>query len=59
MLSVTSVYELMRTSGDSTLRRTTPPEIMQPLGTIGQALYMRLFFHLANLYDGANRPGQL
>jgi len=24
------------------------------LGTIGQALYMRLFFHLANLYDGAN-----
>jgi hypothetical protein len=29
--------------------------LMQPLGTIGQALYMRLFFHLANLYDGANR----
>ena len=28
---------------------------MMRLGTIGQALYMRLFFHLANLYDGANR----
>src|SRR5712691_1751888 len=27
---------------------------MQQLGTIGQALYMRLFFHFANLYDGAN-----
>jgi hypothetical protein len=24
-------------------------------GTIGQALYMRLFFHLANLYDGSSR----
>jgi len=24
------------------------------LGTIGQALYMRLFFHFANLYDGKN-----
>jgi hypothetical protein len=29
--------------------------LMIRLGTIGQALYMRLFFHLANLYDGANR----
>src|SRR5947208_6878628 len=29
--------------------------LMATLGTIGQALYMRLFFHLANLYDGANR----
>ena len=28
--------------------------LMVQLGTIGQALYMRLFFHLANLYDGAN-----
>ena len=28
--------------------------MMQQLGTIGQALYMRLFFHFANLYDGAN-----
>ena len=28
--------------------------LMMSLGTIGQALYMRLFFHLANLYDGAN-----
>jgi hypothetical protein len=28
--------------------------LMQQLGTIGQALYMRLFFHFANLYDGAN-----
>jgi hypothetical protein len=27
---------------------------MAGLGTIGQALYMRLFFHLANLYDGRN-----
>src|ERR1700681_4709614 len=27
---------------------------MQQLGTIGQALYMRLFFHFANLYDGAS-----
>jgi hypothetical protein len=30
--------------------------LMQELGTIGQALYMRLFFHFANLYDGRNRP---
>jgi hypothetical protein len=29
--------------------------LMMTLGTIGQAIYMRLFFHLANLYDGANR----
>jgi hypothetical protein len=29
--------------------------VMQQLGTIGQALYMRLFFHLANLYDGHHR----
>src|ERR1700681_2586351 len=28
--------------------------LMQQLGTIGQALYMRLFFHFANLYDGRN-----
>lgn len=28
--------------------------LMAGLGTIGQALYMRLFFHLANLYDGRN-----
>ncbi len=28
---------------------------MQQLGTIGQALYMRAFFHFANLYDGRNR----
>ncbi len=26
--------------------------IMMQLGTIGQAIYMRLFFHFANLYDG-------
>ena len=26
--------------------------LMQDLGTIGQALVMRLFFHLSNLYDG-------
>ena len=26
--------------------------MLQQLGTIGQALYMRLFFHFANLYDG-------
>jgi hypothetical protein len=26
--------------------------LMQQLGTIGQALFMRLFFHFANLYDG-------
>jgi len=30
-------------------------ELMQRLATIGQALYMRLFFHFANLYDGKNR----
>ena len=29
--------------------------LMQQLGTIGQALYMRLFFHFANLYT---RPAQ-
>ena len=29
--------------------------LMQRLDTIGQALYMRLFFHLANLYDGKNK----
>lgn len=29
-------------------------EIMTQLGTIGQALYMRLFFHFANLYDHGN-----
>ena len=29
-------------------------ELMQELATIGQALYMRLFFHFANLYDGKN-----
>jgi hypothetical protein len=27
---------------------------MQQLGTIGQALYMRCFFHFANLYTGVN-----
>ena len=27
---------------------------MQQLGTIGQALYMRVFFHFANLYTGVN-----
>ena len=26
--------------------------LMQQLGTIGQALFMRLFFHFANLYNG-------
>jgi hypothetical protein len=26
--------------------------LMQQLGTIGQAFYMRLFFHFANLFDG-------
>ena len=26
--------------------------LMQGLGTIGQAFYMRLFFHFANMYDG-------
>ena len=30
---------------------------MAELGTIGQALYMRLFFHFANLYDGRNARG--
>jgi len=29
--------------------------LMQELGTIGQALYMRAFFHFANLFDGRNR----
>ena len=29
--------------------------LMQQLGTIGQAFYMRLFFHFANLYDGHHR----
>ena len=29
-------------------------DLMSQLGTIGQALYMRLFFHFANLYDGRN-----
>ncbi len=29
-------------------------ELMQELATIGQAMYMRLFFHFANLYDGKN-----
>ena len=28
--------------------------LMSGLGTIGQALYLRLFFHFANLYDGRN-----
>jgi hypothetical protein len=28
---------------------------MQELGTIGQAIYMRLFFHFANLYDGHHK----
>jgi len=28
--------------------------LMMQLGTIGQALYMRTFFHFANLYTGAN-----
>jgi hypothetical protein len=28
--------------------------LMQQFGTIGQALYMRTFFHFANLYNGAN-----
>jgi hypothetical protein len=28
--------------------------LMQSLETIGQALYMRLFFHFANLHDGAS-----
>lgn len=29
--------------------------VMQQLGTIGQALYMRLFFHFATQFDGRNR----
>ena len=29
--------------------------LMQQLGTIGQAVYMRLFFHFANHYDGHHR----
>ena len=29
--------------------------LMQELSTIGQALYMRAFFHFANLYNGRNR----
>ena len=29
--------------------------LMQHLGTIGQAFYMRLFFHFANHYDGHHR----
>lgn len=29
--------------------------LMMRLGTIGQALYMRTFFHFANLYDGRSR----
>lgn len=29
--------------------------LMQQLCTIGQALFMRLFFHFANLYDGHHR----
>ena len=28
--------------------------LMMQLGTIGQAFYMRLFFHFANLHDGSN-----
>ena len=31
--------------------------LMGHLGTIGQALYMRLFFHFANLYDGRKARG--
>jgi hypothetical protein len=30
-------------------------ELMQALGTIGQAIYMRLFFHFANLFDGHHK----
>jgi len=30
-------------------------KLMQELGTIGQAFYMRLFFHFANLYDGHHK----
>jgi hypothetical protein len=29
--------------------------LMQHLGTIGQAIYMRVFFHFANHYTGSNR----
>jgi hypothetical protein len=29
--------------------------LMQQLGTIGQALYVRLFFHFATMYDGHHR----
>ena len=29
-------------------------QLMQQLGTIGQAIYMRCFYHFANLYTGAN-----
>src|SRR5205085_6803565 len=29
--------------------------LMQQLGTIGQALYMRLFFHFATHYDGHHK----
>ena len=29
--------------------------LMMRLGTIGQALYMRLFFHFANLYESSAR----
>jgi hypothetical protein len=29
-------------------------DLLTQLGTIGQALYMRLFFHFANLFDGGN-----
>ena len=29
--------------------------LMEQLSTIGQALYMRLFFHFANLYDGHHK----
>ena len=29
--------------------------LMMRLSTVGQAFYMRLFFHFANLYDGRNR----
>jgi hypothetical protein len=31
--------------------------LMNELGTIGQALYMRLFFHFANLYRDAGKSG--
>jgi len=33
--------------------------LMQRLGTIGQALYMRLFFHLATLYETSKSRRQL